>query len=735
MTNTTRIGGVEWTVDANTRPATNSLNEFDRQVGRTERRVGRASRSIAGSMSKLAIGVGAALLVTKLLEVQRGFDRLNAQLVTSTGTAENAALAFGELEKFAARTPYALEQSVKAFTKLVNYGLTPSEKAMESYGNTASAMGKDLMQMIEAVSDATTGEFERLKEFGIKAKNQGDTIRFTFQGTTKTIKNSAAEIESYLIGIGSNNFAGAMANQMATLDGAVSNLGDTWDQLFRTINEQGAGEAMAKSVGIASTAIKDLIFLIESGQLSGVMGVISNSWRAYFSQIAGDVSLFANFVISEFSAIEVMGKSVPKFIADAFFQFPANIKAAVQLATVEIMAFSEKAKLIALQLHNDMNPFADRTVGGFDDYEAAIASVERRQKEQINSILNERKKGIKTINEEREAVVRNTLEFKKNQEIKASQSGGILKTFKIDSGTQPPEDEKTGKTKAVNPFADVYGETEGSFATTISTQMMDANESLLEGLERQRELILEFQDLEYGDAEAHAANIASLDEAITREKTKQAREQAAAQVAANQLALSSSEGMFGDMASMLKDSGNEQSSAYKAMFALSKGFAVAQAAMNLGLAISNASAVTPWYASIPAMASVVANGAALASSISGATYSGREHGGSVIGGQTYEVGEKNKPEMLMIPGNNGKVFSNAEIKSAMSGGGGNGGNVSVNLYNAPAGTRVESRQDAVTGEMVIDMIVEQMGGANSQGRRALGANSNTTGVLNGRRRS
>jgi hypothetical protein len=37
-------------------------------------------------------------------------------------------------------------------------------------------MGKDMMQMIEAVADASTGEFERLKEFGIKASKQGDQV-------------------------------------------------------------------------------------------------------------------------------------------------------------------------------------------------------------------------------------------------------------------------------------------------------------------------------------------------------------------------------------------------------------------------------------------------------------------------------------------------------------------------------------------------------------------------------
>ena len=64
--------------------------------------------------------------------------------------------------------------------------------------------------MIEAVADAATGEFERLKEFGIKAKNNGDTIAFTFKGTDRNRKNNAAEIESYLIKLGQVNFDGAM---------------------------------------------------------------------------------------------------------------------------------------------------------------------------------------------------------------------------------------------------------------------------------------------------------------------------------------------------------------------------------------------------------------------------------------------------------------------------------------------------------------------------------------------
>ena len=47
--------------------------------------------------------------------------------------------------------------------------------------NTASAMGKIVEQFVEAVADASTGEFERLKEFGIKASSEGDRQPLRFR--------------------------------------------------------------------------------------------------------------------------------------------------------------------------------------------------------------------------------------------------------------------------------------------------------------------------------------------------------------------------------------------------------------------------------------------------------------------------------------------------------------------------------------------------------------------------
>ena len=194
--------------------------------------VDNAAGSISKALGAAFAGFSAASFVTKLIDVQRQFDVLNSSLITVTGSSTKAAQEFAWIKQFAATTPYQLNEVTSAFVKIKALGLDASQKALTSYGNTASAMGKGLNQMVEAVADAATGEFERLKEFGIKAKKEGDQVSLTFQGVTKTIGSNAAEITKYLQDIGNNEFGSAMTTRAATLDGTISNLADSWDALY-----------------------------------------------------------------------------------------------------------------------------------------------------------------------------------------------------------------------------------------------------------------------------------------------------------------------------------------------------------------------------------------------------------------------------------------------------------------------------------------------------------------------
>src|SRR5690606_31406261 len=104
--------------------------------------------------------------------------------------------------------------------------------------------GKTMIDFIEAVADATTFEFERLKEFGIKAKQEGDKVFFTFRGVTTEVKKTAADVSKYLKNIGDTTFAGAMEAQMQTFRGVVAQVSDAWDQFLVDVASHGLLDAM-----------------------------------------------------------------------------------------------------------------------------------------------------------------------------------------------------------------------------------------------------------------------------------------------------------------------------------------------------------------------------------------------------------------------------------------------------------------------------------------------------------
>ena len=157
--------------------------------------------------------------------------------------------------------------------------------------------------------------------------------------------------------------------------------------------------------------------------------------------------------------------------------------------------------------------------------------------------------------------------------------------------------------------------------------------------------------------------------------------------------LGESSNFAGSLADAIGQAAGKSSAAYQALFAISKGFAIAQASLNLQTAISNAMAI-PWPANIPAIAQALSAGTQIVSAISGINYSGgRKNGGSVSPGNVYPVGEGNLPELMqtskglfMIPGDGGKVFSNKDVTSG-----------SPRIKKASTGSEYQSQSNGDSG--------------------------------------
>lgn len=320
------------------------LDTVDKKVESVDKHAKLAEKSTASLGAALA-ALGGTVIAGQIINTITEFEGMNASLVTLTGSQANANAEMKELLTFTSTTPFQLQEVVTAFTKLKSLGLDPSIESLRSYGNTASAMGKDLNQFIEAVADAATGEFERLKEFGIKARQQGDDVAFTFQGVTTVVHKRAADIETYLKRIGDVQFAGAMDQQMQTLGGAISNMEDSVTILIATIGDAGLSGAIKEGAGLIrdfSTALKETIS--PSDDFDEKLQNMSESGRIFLSIFTG-VKNLAEDLAKHNTGIDVGVLDMSK---DQLIKRGAELEQQIALLRQQGVSGKDRAQLAAL---------------------------------------------------------------------------------------------------------------------------------------------------------------------------------------------------------------------------------------------------------------------------------------------------------------------------------------------------------------------------------------------------
>ena len=275
-----------------------------RSIGSGLGRVKNAVFSVQTAVAALAGATGFGLLVKGTIETNREFQSLEASLSTFLGSTEKAQGAFKILQEFASTTPFALREVVGGFNKLVARGLNPTIQSLTAFGNIASGTGKTLDQFIEAAADAAVNEFERLKEFGIKARSEGDKVVFTFKGVETEVTKSGAAISDFLVTLGETEFSGAIEKQSKTLNGAFSNLGDSFDMFKKAIGDAGFNDALVNLAKFFSNIAKENDGLAQSiGRfLTGGVNMIPRAFEAV-GNAADFVSRHLDFLRKSFIVV------------------------------------------------------------------------------------------------------------------------------------------------------------------------------------------------------------------------------------------------------------------------------------------------------------------------------------------------------------------------------------------------------------------------------------------------
>ncbi|OKL39531.1 hypothetical protein A3841_00850 [Pontibacter flavimaris] len=244
-----------------------------------------------------------------VVETTATFQKFEAVLTNTFQSATRAKSAMAMIQDFASKTPFAVDELSGSFVKLANRGFAPTEDQMRKLGDLASSVGKDFDMLTEAMLDAEVFENERLKEFGIKGKDNKDgTMTYTFKGQDTTIKKDAKAIREYILSLGDMvGVQGSMAAISKTLGGRLSNLGDNFTKLQKVIGQNSTG-AFTFFIDSGNKAIDFFIeFFTKISPLKQALSGIGSA----LSPVGAAISNAAN----QFSLFKGKGTAAEKTIA------------------------------------------------------------------------------------------------------------------------------------------------------------------------------------------------------------------------------------------------------------------------------------------------------------------------------------------------------------------------------------------------------------------------------------
>ena len=250
----------------------NQIQQGNNQNQQSTERLGGAFKEVGKTLAGLFAVDQLIAFGKRVVDTTVEFQRMEAVLSTSLGSNSAAKAAMQQIVDFASTTPFQVNELTDSFVKLSNSGFIPSMEQMRQMGDLASSVGKSFDQLAEAIMDAQSGEFERLKEFGIKASQQGDIVQFTFKGITTEVAKSDKAIQEYLLSLGNlEGVAGSMEAISKTTGGAISNLEDNITQLFKNIGDS--------SSGFINWFVKDLNNVISSLRNMGEIMELMNPFK------------------------------------------------------------------------------------------------------------------------------------------------------------------------------------------------------------------------------------------------------------------------------------------------------------------------------------------------------------------------------------------------------------------------------------------------------------------------
>lgn len=622
-------------------------------------------RSMLSPVNLLAGGIAGLIATMGIADVVRFSDemkQLDNQLKLITETEKERIKIQSELLRLSNSTYSDLGATTQLYarmhraTKDLNISqselLSVTRAINQSYvisgASTAEAAGST-RQLAQALASGTFrgDEFNSVAE---QAPRLMEALRIELGKTTGELRKMAENGE-----LTSDKLIAALINQsnvisiefgkMApTASQAMTVVGNNFKTLVAQVNSSTSdfGGLTSMILGVAD-ALDAVNQRIASGEITTYLSAYADAWSGWSDAVFQSIDIAAS-AVNQFPLQVLAAKAITEetlgFLGEAFRYFPQNVKAMVQAITVELANLAtirdayisqyaktltaelfrllKKARAYASEMLDVLNPFdgdtfnLDSELAQIDTYyDQLTAGYEGTADRKIEASKRARDAALLDIFDEREASIDSM-----NRQLAAAKALAAVRLQKPAANDPEVNDnvvpfKPTDKTYTDDEQNAYYEKLKLRYATQEEALRINAQNEMAiiaEAMEQKKITEQQGLDLIYAARQQHLSKIQALE-------TQKAN-----------LILGSASQIFDGLAGLAGTFAGEQSKAYKVLFAISKGFAIAQGVMNLSTAISNAAAL-PWPANIPAMATAAATGASLVANIKGVTLQGQAHGG------------------------------------------------------------------------------------------------------------
>ena len=306
-----------------------NTTKYSKKLQGMRRDTKNAAKGIAGSFSSIgsawkgaiaAIAAGALSgAITKELQAT---EKSVAAFIQSTGSVADARAQFEMLQQAARDTIQPFDSLKAAALELRKNGLQPSAEQLKTFSQIAYGTGQSLETVSKAFTGTIQGNLRGLRQLGITAQDNGETLLLTYKGATTEIQKNTAALSDYFAEIGREN-EGVLDYLQGGVTGALNHLENAWGDFYRAIAESGFGDLVTHAIRDIATELDGITSWINDNRepIKAFFTTITESWDSIVTATKDSVKLVKDTVNDLWESSGLAAATGTNNMIDALSQF------------------------------------------------------------------------------------------------------------------------------------------------------------------------------------------------------------------------------------------------------------------------------------------------------------------------------------------------------------------------------------------------------------------------------